>query len=119
MFANRVQAGQLLGRKIKKDLGKLREEFVVLGIPRGGVVIAHQVAKTLGCSLDVIVVKKLSAPGQRELAIGAVGETTGSVYLNEKLIEQLGIDQQLIEDSKILRNKEIKEKVPDTKTSLG
>lgn len=115
MFKNRQQAGQLLADKIVReikilDIEVLRDKFVILGIPRGGVVVANAVAKKLGCPLDVIVVKKIGAPGQEELAIGAVGETPGSVYLNNKLIGELGVKSDYLEEIKKLKNLEIKER---------
>ena len=71
MFADRADAGQQLAAK----LGHLRgEPVVVLGLPRGGVPVAFQVARALGAPLDVIVVRKLGVPFQPELAMGAVGE---------------------------------------------
>jgi putative phosphoribosyl transferase len=71
VFADRADAGQQLAAK----LGYLRgEPVVVLGLPRGGVPVAFQVARALGAPLDVIVVRKLGVPFQPELAMGAVGE---------------------------------------------
>jgi len=71
VFADRADAGQQLAAK----LGHLRgEPVVVLGLPRGGVPVAFQVARALGAPLDVIVVRKLGVPFQPELAMGAVGE---------------------------------------------
>lgn len=71
MFVDRVDAGRLLGAR----LGYLRgEDTVVLGLPRGGVPVAFEVARTLGAPLDVIVVRKLGVPFQPELGMGAIGE---------------------------------------------
>lgn len=118
MFKNREEAGRILAEKLKEDMSgqagepkalkKLMDEVVVLGIPRGGVVVAKEVAKILNCPLDVIVVKKIGAPGNPELAIGAVGETEGSVYLNKELIKDLRIGKDYIEEIKKFRNLEIK-----------
>lgn len=109
MFKDRVQAGQLLAQKLigeEKDLPA--GQTVVLGIPRGGVVVAFQVAKFLGCLLDVIVVKKIAAPGQEELAIGAVGETESAEYLDEKLIAELQIDKEYLSEEIKRKKEEIK-----------
>jgi len=71
LFVDRVDAGQRLAARLEY----LRDEpVVVLGLPRGGVPVALQVARALGAPLDVIVVRKLGAPFQRELGMGAVGE---------------------------------------------
>jgi putative phosphoribosyl transferase len=103
MFKNRMQAGQLLAQKLVVEVAQKKNHFVVLGIPRGGVVVAKEVAKVLPCLLDVIVVKKISAPHQEELAIGAVGETEGSKYLDERLVQDLRVDEEYL-------GKEIEEK---------
>jgi putative phosphoribosyl transferase len=108
MFKNRIQAGRLLGEKIRKDLGEIKEEMVVLGIPRGGVVVAKQVIKVLGCGLDVVVTKKIGAPGQPELAIGAVGETEGSKYLDERLVQELRLSADYLKEEIKRKKTEIK-----------
>lgn len=77
MFSNRSQAGRQLGQALKKlNL----EQPVVLGLPRGGVVTALEVARELEAELDVVLVRKLRAPQNPELAIGALSET-GQVFL--------------------------------------
>ena len=130
MFKTREQAGRLLGEKILAEISEEKpglsfvpqnaglqtagkpgfNELIVLGIPRGGVVVAAEAAKILSCFLDVIVVKKIGAPSNPELAIGAVGETNGSIYLNKKLIKDLGVGKDYIEKTKKLRNLEIKKR---------
>jgi putative phosphoribosyl transferase len=70
-FVDRSDAG----RRLAAHLSELpRDRLVVLGLPRGGVVVAHEVASALGVPLDVILVRKLGAPFQPELAMGAIGE---------------------------------------------
>lgn len=71
MFKNRVEAGRLLANGL---LHLADEDVVVLGLPRGGVPVAREVARALAAPLDVIVVRKLGVPGWPELAMGAVGE---------------------------------------------
>ncbi|HSJ28932.1 MAG TPA: phosphoribosyltransferase family protein [Acidimicrobiia bacterium] len=71
MFDDRIQAGRRLARRLTHLAGR---DVVVLGLPRGGVPVAHEVAKALGAPLDVIVVRKLGVPSQPELAMGAIGE---------------------------------------------
>ncbi|MGP3923227.1 phosphoribosyltransferase family protein [Streptomyces sp. 8N616] len=71
MFADRAEAGRLLAAQLEH----LRNENpVVLGLPRGGVPVAYQVARALGAPLDVILVRKLGVPSHRELGFGAIGE---------------------------------------------
>jgi putative phosphoribosyl transferase len=71
LFADRVDAGQRLGRRLQHLRG---ENVVVLGLPRGGVVVAAEVARALDAPLDVVVVRKLGVLSQPELAMGAIGE---------------------------------------------
>jgi putative phosphoribosyl transferase len=87
MFRDRRHAGRLLGERVRA-LGLSRP--IVLGLPRGGVVVAAEVAQALGAPLDVLVVRKLGAPGNPELGIGAIAEGGVSV-LNESLIARLGV----------------------------
>jgi putative phosphoribosyl transferase len=94
VFRNREEAGQLLARALTEYAG--REDVVVLGLPRGGVPVAAEVARVLGAPLDVLVVRKLGAPGQEELAIGAIGEG-GVRVLNERLVRDLGLSREAID----------------------
>jgi putative phosphoribosyl transferase len=84
-FRDRVDAGRRLARTVRfaRD-----EDVVVLGLPRGGVPVAAEVARALGAPLDVILVRKLGVPDQPELAMGAVGE--GDVLvLNEDVVRKV------------------------------
>jgi putative phosphoribosyl transferase len=80
MFADRVDAGRRLGARVREVLGASPDRLV-LGLPRGGVPVAAEVARELGASLDVLVVRKLGAPSQPEVAIGAIGPD-GAVLLH-------------------------------------
>jgi putative phosphoribosyl transferase len=71
LFKDRVDAGQQLAAKLQHLAGR---DVVVLGLPRGGVPVAAEVAEALGAPLDIIVVRKLGAPFQPEFALGALGE---------------------------------------------
>ncbi|HUW16655.1 MAG TPA: phosphoribosyltransferase family protein [Actinomycetes bacterium] len=71
-FVDRVDAGRRLGDTLAADTSLRRAEPIVLGLPRGGVVVAAEVAERLGAPLDVLVVRKLGVPGHEELAFGAV-----------------------------------------------
>src|SRR6516225_1171526 len=78
MFRDRAEAAQLLARRFQ---GRELRDPLVLAIPRGGVVTGAVLARELGADLDVVLSRKLRAPGQPELAVGAVTED-GRVYLN-------------------------------------
>lgn len=81
-FVDRADAGRRLAAKLSRDSW---DEAIVLGLPRGGVPVAREVADILGLPLDVLVVRKLGYPGHPELAIGAIGE--GGVHVaNERLL---------------------------------
>jgi putative phosphoribosyl transferase len=89
VFADRDDAG----RRLAARLGHLRgEPVVVLGLPRGGVPVAFQVARALGAPLDVIVVRKLGVPFQPELGLGAVGED-GVRVINPAIIDRAGVSE--------------------------
>ncbi len=79
MFANRQDAGRQLARMLHSYRG---QRPLVMGLPRGGVVVAAEVARAIGGELDVLFIKKLGAPGNPELAIGAIGED-GKPCLND------------------------------------
>jgi putative phosphoribosyl transferase len=90
-FTNRIDAGrQLAARLLQMDLP--REGVVVLGLPRGGVPVAFQVAQAFQAPLDVIVVRKLGVPFQPELAMGAIGED-GVRIINHEVVDLAGIDE--------------------------
>jgi putative phosphoribosyl transferase len=88
-FTDRVDAG----RRLAERLGHLRgEDVVVLGLPRGGVPVAAEVARALDAPLDVIVVRKLGLPFQPELAMGAVGEG-GALVVNERVLSRVRLSE--------------------------
>ena len=95
MFADRADAG----RQLASQLLHLKDESpVVLGLPRGGVVVAAEIAKALNAPLDVLVVRKIGAPLQPELALGAVSDAAGMRrVVNEPLIRALGVDDEYME----------------------
>jgi putative phosphoribosyl transferase len=87
-FADRVEAGRRLGEELRsRGIGV--DGAIVLGIPRGGVVTAAEVARVLGLPLDVALARKVGAPGNRELAIGAVGPD-GTAVIDESLARRVG-----------------------------
>jgi putative phosphoribosyl transferase len=87
-FKDRADAGRQLAEAL---LSLRNQNVVVLGLPRGGVPVASHVAQALGAPLDVIVVRKLGAPDQPELAVGAIGEGDIQV-MNPQLMEAIGCD---------------------------
>jgi putative phosphoribosyl transferase len=89
MFIDREDAGKQLAIAVKDRLDEAKD-VIVLGLPRGGVIVAKEVAHLLRKPLDLIVVRKIGAPGIEELAIGAVGET-GIPILNYAVIQSNGI----------------------------
>jgi len=82
IFKDREEAGIELAEKLSKYKGK--ESILILALPRGGVPVAFEVAKSLGAHLDVFITKKLRFPEQPELAVGALAEN-GEVFLNKEL----------------------------------
>lgn len=91
MFVDRADAGRQLASRLTHLRGP---DLVVLGLPRGGVVVAAEVARELGAPLDVLVVRKLGHPAQPELAIGAIGEEgvrvhTPDGWLRKRLDEEV------------------------------
>lgn len=102
-FRDRVEAGRLLGYSLKS----LRlQKPVILGIPRGGLVIAQEIARMLDGDLDIVLARKLRAPQNSELAIGSVSET-GKLFLDQSLIELLRIPESYIAQEKDFQMAEI------------
>jgi putative phosphoribosyl transferase len=93
VFENRPAAGEQLARHLKKY--KQRPETIILGLPRGGVVVAYEIATKLKLPLDVIVPRKVGEPGNPELALGAVTETGEGVF-DEGMISRLGVDKEFL-----------------------
>jgi predicted phosphoribosyltransferase len=89
-FRDRTDAGQTLARMLDAYAG--RDDVLVLGLPRGGVPVAYEIATALRAPLDVFVVRKLGVPGQEELALGAIA-TGGVLVLNEEVLDALGISR--------------------------
>jgi predicted phosphoribosyltransferase len=83
-FADRAHAGRALGSRLAHYAG--RDDVIVLGLPRGGVPVAAEVATALGAPLDVCVVRKLGVPGRPELAVGAIGPG-GVQVLNQDVVD--------------------------------
>ncbi len=112
VFHDRVDAGKKLADKLSQYRSK---DVVVLAIPRGGVVVGFEVAGDLGAPLSVIVPRKMGAPGNPELAIGAVTEE-GDTYIDSIIVESLGVTQAYIDEVKQEEVEEIKRRM---KTYVG
>jgi predicted phosphoribosyltransferase len=94
LFQDRYEAGRALGDELKEYAD--RPDVVVLGLPRGGVPVAAEVARVLNAPLDVFVVRKLGVPGQEELAMGAVA-TGGVVVVNRDIVQAFRIPGYVVE----------------------
>ena len=94
VFPDRIEAGRLLAEKLEKYAN--RDDVIVLGLPRGGVPVANEVAKSLRAPLDVFIVRKLGVPGFKELAAGAIA-SGGVRVLNEDVMRAIPHADEAIE----------------------
>lgn len=94
-FEDRREAGQHLAERLSRYAG---EDILVLGLPRGGVPVAYEVAKKLNAPLDIFTVRKLGVPGHEEYAMGAIA-SGGVRVLNDEALRELGITAAEIEDA--------------------
>ena len=92
-YRDRFDAGQRLATKLMAYAN--RQDVLVLGLPRGGVPVAYEVAKALHAPLDVFIVRKLGVPGREELAMGAIA-TGGIRVINESVVQMLHIPEHII-----------------------
>jgi putative phosphoribosyl transferase len=104
LFHDRFQAGDVLARKLRKVL--IDPNPLVLGLPRGGVPVAYEIAQKLHADLDIFLVRKIGVPGQEELAMGAIA-SSGTRVLNKRLIAHLGISPAVIEQLTAREQQEI------------
>ncbi|OIB58031.1 phosphoribosyltransferase [Natrialba sp. SSL1] len=107
MFTDRTDAGEQLGAHLAAEGA---EADVVLGIPRGALPVARPVADELGATLDVVVASKIGAPGNPELALGAVA-SDGTLWLNDDLVEQLRVEDDYIDRERTREAEAAREKV--------
>lgn len=105
-FADRVEAGKKLASELKRYSGNA----VVLAIPRGGVVVGYEIAHELHVPMDIIVPRKIGAPQNPELAIGAVTED-GTIILDQQLIEYLRVSESYIREETQRQQLEIKRRL--------
>lgn len=119
MFKDRVEAGKRLVEKLKFDLGEVNpNEVVVLGIPRGGLAIGKEFNLTLKIPFDCLIIKKIPAPENEELAIGAVGEG-GVVVWEEKICRDLGVSTEYKQEIVKKKIEEFEKKENDFRYGKG
>ena len=107
LFKDRRQAGELLAQKLQSYRGR---SPLILAVPRGGVVVAEPILDQLGGKLDLLITRKIGAPWQPELAIGAVAGD-GLIMLNERLVEQMGVPKRYIDQAAAEEQREIRRRL--------
>ncbi len=110
LFEDRREAGKALARELAAFKGQ--DNALVLGIPRGGVVVAREVAEALDIPLDVYITRKIGAPHNPELAIGAVA-SDGTLILDHQLVKRLGVSQDYIDGESERQEQEIKRRMSE------
>src|SRR5437899_12254911 len=103
-FADRAEAGRVLAEQLAAYAG--RDDVIVLALPRGGVPVAYEVASVLDAPLDVFLVRKLGAPGQEELAMGAIA-SGDVVVINDEVIKALRVPAEVVESKIVSERKEL------------
>jgi predicted phosphoribosyltransferase len=103
IFADRVEAGQQLAHALERFRGP---DVVVLGLPRGGVPVARQIADVLGAPLDVVLVRKLGAPSHHELAMGAIGEG-GVRVVSRDIVRSVGATDDDVAEVEMVERAEL------------
>src|SRR5690349_6310187 len=93
VYKDRRDAGIQLAERMAHYWDK--PGVIVLGLPRGGVTVACEIARVLHCPLDILIVRKIGFPGNPELAVGAVSET-GTVVLNEDIVSRYGVSRDYL-----------------------
>jgi len=93
-FKDRYEAGRLLAVQLSQFADQ--DDVIVLGLPRGGVPVAYEVAKVLNAPLDVFIVRKLGVPGHEELALGSIA-SGGTIFINEPFVRTRGLPQHVLD----------------------
>ena len=104
LMRDRREAGRLLAGELDEYRG---ENAVVLGVPRGGVVVAQEIAQVLDAEMDILLARKLRTPGHAELAMGSVTED-GHQFLIEELVRGVGISEAAVQQEKEYQMTEIR-----------
>ncbi len=107
LFLDRVEAGKRLSSELKSVVGR---DAIVLAIPRGGVIVGNEVAKALDIPLDLIIPRKIGAPGNAELAIGAMTED-GTTILDQELVRVLQVSKQYVSEESERQRREIERRM--------
>jgi predicted phosphoribosyltransferase len=115
LFEDRREAGKALAQELAPFKGQ--DNVIVLGIPRGGVVVGHEVAEALDLPLDVYITRKIGAPRNPELAIGAVARD-GTLILDHELANRLGVSQDYIDRESERQTQEIKRRTSEYRGEL-
>lgn len=102
IFKDRIAAGELLANRLRNT-----KAYIVLGIPRGGVVVAAELAKDLNLPFDIIVTRKIGAPFQEELALGAVDQD-GEVVWDQELLDEVKIKPEDLKQKIVAEIRELK-----------
>jgi predicted phosphoribosyltransferase len=112
-FRDRAEAGWRLAARLRELLPVRGEEVVVLGIPRGGVIVAAPVAEALDAALDVTIPRKIGAPGNPELAVGAVALADGEeiVVVDERSLSWLGVPPAYVREEAARQRQEIERRL--------
>lgn len=113
IFLDREDAGKKLSEELKKFKN---ENPIVLAVPRGGVIIAYETIRQLGYKWDLIIPRKLGAPHNKEIAIGAVS-ADGTYFVNDYYVSRLGITKDYIEQEVSMEVKEIKRRLEEYRGS--
>lgn len=111
MFKDRKDAG----RRLMKEIVRFKDENpLILAIPRGGIIIAQEMIKELGLDWDLIIPRKIGAPYNKEVAIGAVSYD-GSYFADKEYVDMLGISERYIEAEAVVQLEEIKRRMKEYK----
>jgi putative phosphoribosyl transferase len=110
LFQDRREAGRALAAELAALKGT--PDMIVLGIPRGGVVVGHEIAKELDAPLDVYITRKIGAPHNPELAIGAVA-SDGTLIIDQQLVRRLGVAQAYIDEESERQKLEISRRLAE------
>jgi putative phosphoribosyl transferase len=103
-FRDRAEAGRILAQELQEYSG--RDDVVVLALPRGGVPVGFELARSLGAPLDLFLVRKLGVPGHEELALGAIA-SGGVRVLNDAVVAELGLSQRDVEQAAEIEGREL------------
>ncbi len=115
VFQDRREAGRILAKELSSFKGQ--DDVIILGIPRGGVVVGREIAQALNVPLDVYITRKIGAPHNPELAIGAVA-SDGTLILDYQLAKRLGVSQDYIDAESERQRREIERRITEYRGKL-